>query len=45
LTLHRLLGALDRVERPEAPDDHLVRTLVERSTAGLTLRHRLIVRA
>ena len=44
-TPHGLFGALDRIERAEAPDDDLVRALVERPAAGLTLRHRRIVRA
>jgi hypothetical protein len=39
-----VLGTLDRVERAQLPDDHLVRPLVEPPAAILTLRHTRIVR-
>jgi hypothetical protein len=42
---HCLLGALDRVEGAETPDDHLVAALVERRAARIALRHALIVGA
>jgi hypothetical protein len=42
---HCLLGALDRVEGAETPDDHLVASLVERQAARVALRHALIVGA
>ena len=42
---HCLLGAFDRVEGAEAPDDHLVAPLVERRAARVALGHALIVRA
>jgi hypothetical protein len=37
--LQSLLGALDRVEGAKTPNDHLVGAFIERSAAGLTLRH------
>jgi hypothetical protein len=42
---HCLLGALDRVEGAETPDDHLVAALVEGCAAHVALRHVLIVGA